>query len=88
MNDVAIIGATRELIRLTLILGAGPLGAALIVGLLVALGQTMTQMNDPTVGLIARLLAVTVAVLVLLPWMLSRWLSYATTALGGFPSLL
>ncbi|QDV38685.1 flagellar biosynthetic protein FliQ [Tautonia plasticadhaerens] len=88
MGDAVLIGATREAVRLALLLAAGPLGAALVVGLLAALGQAMTQMNEPTVGLVARLLAVAAVTVLLLPWLLARWLDFAAAALGGFPELL
>ena len=88
MDDTVLIGATREAMRVALLLAAGPLGAALVAGLLVALGQAMTQMNEPTVGLIARLLAVAAVALVLLPWLLARWLDYATATLAGLPDLI
>ena len=88
MGDAMLIGATREAVLLALLLAAGPLGAALVVGLLAALGQAMTQMNEPTVGLVARLLAVAAVTTLLLPWLLARWLDFASAALGGFPELL
>jgi len=88
MNDIVLIGVTREAMRVALLLAAGPLAAALIVGLIIAATQAMTQMNEPTIGLIARLLAVAIVALVLLPWLLSRWISYATATFGGLPDLI
>jgi flagellar biosynthesis protein FliQ len=88
MDDSVLVGATREAVRVAVLLAAGPLGAALVVGVLAALGQAMTQMNEPTVGLVARLLAVAVVSALLLPWLLARWLDFAAATLGGFPDLL
>src|SRR6056297_3539311 len=88
MEDAMIVGATREALRVAVLLAAGPLGAALVVGILAALGQAMTQMNEPTVGLVARLVAVSVVSVLLLPWLLARWLDFASAALGGFPEML
>jgi flagellar biosynthesis protein FliQ len=88
MDESVLVGATREAVRVAVLLAAGPLGAALVVGVLAALGQAMTQMNEPTVGLVARLMAVAVVSALLLPWLLARWLDFATATLGGFPDLL
>ena len=88
MNDVVLIGTVREAVRVALLLAAGPLAAALIVGLIVSAGQAMTQMNEPTVGLIARLIAVTLVALVLLPWLLAGWVGYAVATFAGLPELV
>ncbi|RUL81626.1 flagellar biosynthetic protein FliQ [Tautonia sociabilis] len=88
MDDAVLVGAAREAARVALLLAAGPMGAALVVGVLAALGQAMTQMNEPTVGLVARLGAVAVVSVLLLPWLLSRWLEFASGMLGGFPELI
>ena len=88
MNDAMLIGVVREALRVGLLMVAGPLLAALLAGLLVSLGQAMTQMNEPTVGLVGRMVAVALASAMLLPWLMLQWLDYATASFGGFPELL
>ena len=61
-----------------LLLGGPLLIAAFLVGLLVNVGQTLTQLHEPVVGMIPRLAAVTLVLLLILPWLLapgsrSRW---------------
>jgi flagellar biosynthesis protein FliQ len=68
---------------------AGPvLLAALAVGLLVGVAQTLTQLHEPTVALVPRLLAVLVAVLALLPWMAGRWVEFAGGLIQEIPRLV
>ncbi len=50
--------------------------------------QTMTQMHEPTVAQVPRLAAVLIVVLVILPWLLSRWVSYAVETIGAIPDLI
>ncbi|WP_169977489.1 flagellar biosynthetic protein FliQ [Tautonia rosea] len=88
MDDSVLLGATREALRVAVLLAAGPLGVALIIGVLAAMAQAMTQMNEPTVGLVARLGGVAAVSVLLLPWLLARWLDFAALAFGGFPDLL
>ena len=79
---------TREALRLTLMLGGPLLAAALVVGLVVNVFQTMTQLNEPVVGLVPRLVAVALATLVLLPWLASRWIDFTVDLIGSIPDLL
>lgn len=88
MDDSLVLGATREAVRVAVFLAAGPLGVAVVVGLLASVAQAMTQMNEPTVGLVARLGGVTLVSVIILPWLLSRWLDFASLAFGGFPEML
>jgi flagellar biosynthesis protein FliQ len=68
---------------------SGPLlGAALVVGILINVGQTLTQLHEPVVGLIPRMMAVALVLLVILPWLVTRWLSFAVELIGSIPDLL
>jgi flagellar biosynthetic protein FliQ len=79
---------SREALRMSLLLG-GPLrAAAFLVGLLVNIGQTLTQLHEPVVGLVPRIAAVTVVLLLILPWLLTRWVSFAVELIESIPSLL
>lgn len=88
MNIDYAIDWTREALRMTLLLGGPILAAALLVGLAVNVVQTLTQLNEPVVGLVPRLLAVVAAVLALLPWLLGRWLSFTVDLIGSIPDML
>jgi flagellar biosynthesis protein FliQ len=47
--------------------------------------QSMTQMHEPTIGLIPRLASVLLVVLAVLPWMLGTWVAYAVNLIGSLP---
>ncbi len=79
---------SREALRMSLLLGGPLLAAAFLVGLLVNIGQTLTQLHEPVVGLIPRVAAVTVVLLLILPWLLTRWVSFAVELFESIPSLL
>ncbi len=80
-----VIDFSREALRMALLLGGPLLAVALVVGLVVGVGQTLTQMNEPVVGQAARLVAVLAAVLVALPWLMGRWVAYAVDLFGSIP---
>lgn len=55
-----------------------------VVGIIVSLIQVVTSMQDSSFGTVPRLAAFLVAIVVLLPWMLARMMSYTTSLLGDF----
>jgi len=59
-----------------------------VVGLVVGVGQTLTQMTEPAVGQVARLVAVIAAALIALPWLIGRWVAYAVDLIGSIPDRL
>jgi flagellar biosynthetic protein FliQ len=79
---------SREALRMSLLLGGPLLAAALVVGLLVNVGQTLTQLHEPVVGLIPRIVAVALVLLLILPWLVDRWVSFAVDLIGSIPGLL
>ena len=79
---------SREALRMSLLLGGPLLAAAFLVGLLVNIGQTLTQLHEPVVGLVPRIAAVTVVLLLILPWLLTRWVSFAVELIESIPSLV
>ena len=88
MDITQVVDWSREAIRMALMLGGPPLLAALAVGILIGIGQTLTQMHDPVVGQVPRMVVVMLVVLLILPWLLGRWVAYAgdwQIALGRSP---
>jgi flagellar biosynthesis protein FliQ len=83
-----VIDWSREALRMALVLGGPPLLAALLVGLLVGIGQTLTQVHEPVVAFVPRLLAVLLVVLALLPWLLGRWIMFAASLIASIPERL
>jgi flagellar biosynthetic protein FliQ len=83
-----VIDWSREAVRLSLQLGGPLLAVALVVGLVVGIGQTLTQLHEPVVGLVPRLVAVLLAFLLILPWLLGRWVTFETNLIESIPGLL
>lgn len=79
-------GQAVDLIRNALMasfwLSAPLLALGFVVGILVSIFQVLTSLQDPSVGSLPRLAAYLFGFIVLLPWMISQWLNYATGLLG------
>jgi flagellar biosynthesis protein FliQ len=86
MDATAALDGVREALRMTMLLGGPVLLVALAVGVVVGLLQTMTQLQEPTVALVPRLLVVGVALLLALPWLFGTWVAYAGEVWGSIPT--
>ncbi len=62
---------------MVLAVSAPPVGAALAVGLVTGVLQAVTQLQDPAVGVVPRLVAVLGALAVASPWIGARVLRFA-----------
>ncbi len=85
MEMSQVIDWSREALRMALMLGGPLLAVALVVGLVVGVGQTLTQMHEPAVGQVTRLVAVLAAALIALPWLIGHWVAYAVDLIGSIP---
>jgi flagellar biosynthesis protein FliQ len=71
----------REGLSVLATVGGPVLGALLIMGLIVGILQSATQINDPAVGFLPRLVAGGPVVLFLGPWIVERLAKYFQFAL-------
>jgi flagellar biosynthesis protein FliQ len=76
MNDADIGVLLRDGMLVMLKLGGPPLLVALGVGLLVALLQAITQINEATLAFVAKVIALGVALILLGPFMASTLVDY------------
>jgi flagellar biosynthetic protein FliQ len=63
------------------------LGVSLVVGLLVSIFQAVTQLQEPTLTFIPKILAVVVVIVVAGPWMMNTLLSFTIDLWSGIPSI-
>lgn len=89
MNDADIAMLLRDGMLVMLKLGGPLLLVALAVGLLVALLQAITQINEATLAFVPKVLALCAALVLLGPFMLATLSAYTQTlfdrlvAIGG-----
>jgi type III secretion protein S len=75
--DPVLLHLVREVLAVVLLVSAPPVGAALVVGLVTGVLQAVTQVQDPAVGVVPRLVAVLGALVVAAPWIGARVLRLA-----------
>lgn len=72
MDPATLLSEARNALLLSVSVALPVLGVAAIVGLVVAAFQAASQIQDPTIAHLPRLLAVIGALVVLGPWMGSQ----------------
>lgn len=83
-----VIDLGRKTLMMVLILSGPMLGLSLIVGLVVSVFQAATQISEMTLTFIPKLIAMGLALLVFLPWMLSLFKSFFIELLEAIPTML
>ena len=83
MNDADIAMLLRDGMLVMLKLAGPPLLATLVVGLLVALVQAITQINEATLAFVPKVLALGAALVLLGPFMVATLTSYTHLLLDG-----
>jgi flagellar biosynthetic protein FliQ len=73
---------------LALTIGGPVLLAALASSLVVGVLQAITQLQDQTLAFVPKLIVMSLVILFLLPWGLSRLSEYATDLIRGIPGTI
>ena len=75
----------RDAIEITLFLSLPILGVGLVVGLLVSLFQSLTQIQEATLIFVPKIIVVFVMLLVLSPWMMRKMMFYTEQLIVNIP---
>ncbi len=76
MTQELVIEIASRTLYFTLIIAAPILITGLVVGLLVSIFQTVTQIREMTLTFIPKIVAVLLVMLFTIPWMLNRFMEY------------
>ena len=87
MDQELAIHLVQKTLTTALMIAAPMLGAGLLVGFCVSLFQAVTSINEQTLSLIPKMLAVVTVLLLLLPWITRVVIEYATWLYSSIPSV-
>ncbi len=82
MTTAAVVDLFRGVLMTTFWLCLPILTIGFIVGILISLVQIITSMQDASFGAVPRLAAFLFGLLLLMPWMLSRMMTYTVGLFG------
>ena len=78
----------REAVSLTLMLAAPMLVLGLLVGVTISILQAVTQIQEMTLTFVPKIIAVAIALLVFLPWIIERLVGFTTRLYTSIPTLV
>ena len=85
MNVHETLDMGREALLMVLLVGGPVMGIGLLVGLVIALFQSMTQLQEQTLSFVPKIIAMIGLAIVLVPWLAGRLLEYARVLFGETP---
>jgi flagellar biosynthetic protein FliQ len=87
MTDSDVLGIALETMVVALKLAAPILLPALVIGFVISLIQSMTQIQEVTLTFVPKLAAVALVILVAGHWMLAEMMAFTTRLYGLIPDL-
>jgi len=88
MTPESVMTLGRTALEMTILVSAPVLLVTLIIGLIVSVFQAATQINDPSLSFIPKVLAVLVTFALAGPWMLTVMTDYMRRVLTGLPGII
>lgn len=83
MDQEIIISIAQNALMTILVVAAPLLGASLVVGLAVSVFQATTQIQEPTLSFIPKILVIIIMIAVLGVWMLNTLTDYTNNLYGN-----
>lgn len=87
MDGPTAVDLGREALIQCLVVVSPILAVVLVVGLVVSVFQTVTNVHDYSVGFVPKLVVVTIALALILPWMMNKLTDYSRSALSKVPQV-
>lgn len=83
-----VVSIGREALMVTLLVAAPMLTFGLVIGLIISIFQAVTQINEMTLTFVPKILAVAVALLIFLPWIINQLTDFANHMFALIPGLV
>ncbi|MCX2887350.1 MULTISPECIES: flagellar biosynthesis protein FliQ [Pseudomonas] len=88
MTPEVAVDLFRDALWLTTLMVAVLVVPSLLVGLVVAMFQAATQINEQTLSFLPRLLVMLVTLIIAGPWLVQKFMEYITTLYTNIPQLI
>ena len=88
MTPEYVISLGREAIVLALMVSFPLLGVGLVVGLLVAVLQATTQVQEMTLSFVPKIVAVLLTLLAASPWIIQKLAFFTSNLIQNIPSVI
>ncbi|WP_018124240.1 flagellar biosynthesis protein FliQ [Desulfovibrio oxyclinae] len=88
MTPEFVIGFAREAIELTLTIALPMLGVGMAVGIIISIFQAATQIQEMTLTIVPKIIAIFLVLLISFPWIMDRMVTYTTNVFLNLPTYI
>ena len=88
MTPESVMTIGRTALEITILVASPVLLVTLVVGLMISVFQAATQINDPSLSFIPKVIAVLATFALAGPWMLTVMTDYMRRVLTGLPGII
>ncbi len=88
MTPDFIVGFARSAVETTLLLALPMLGLGMIVGLIISVFQSVTQIQEMTLTFVPKIIAVMLGLMMFGPWMLANLMDFTERIFTNFPQYI
>ncbi|MCE1092481.1 flagellar biosynthesis protein FliQ [Pseudomonas alloputida] len=88
MTPEVAVDLFRDALWLTTLMVAVLVVPSLLVGLVVAMFQAATQINEQTLSFLPRLLVMLITLIIAGPWLVQKFMEYIPTLYTNIPQLI
>ncbi|MCB1784829.1 MAG: flagellar biosynthesis protein FliQ [Chromatiaceae bacterium] len=88
MDADTVVGLGRQAMEITILLAAPILLSSLVVGLIIAMFQAATQINEMTLTFVPKLMTIAVVLMTAGPWMLRQITGFMRQLVENIPYLI
>ncbi len=88
MTPEFALDLAQEAVRVALFMAGPVIGLSLLVGLLISLFQATTQVNEPSLQFVPKILAAVAGLIVFGPWMLTQLMDFARRMMALLPAIM
>ena len=87
MSEADVLDLARDAMMTMLLIAAPMLLVGLVVGLIISIFQTLTHIQEQTLTFIPKILAVFVALIIFMPWMLRELIEFTQRVMDKIVAL-
>ncbi len=88
MTPEFIVGFARQSIETALMIALPMLGIGMIVGMIIAILQAATQIQEMTLTIVPKIIAVFLALLFAFPWIMETMVSFTENLFMNIPNYI
>ena len=88
MDADSVVNVGRQAMEVTMLLAAPILLSSLVVGLIIAMFQAATQINEMTLSFVPKLMVVALVMMAAGPWMLRQIIGFTERLVENVPYLI